>query len=182
MIADYDLIYEEDGPLLGFLLYPEKGGSIDPTEVDDFLNGAEAADELYDTGGAFEVVETHVRKVPTDNGWTRYVYSGPGRGARRCLRVEKWSQWSQWCMNHIYEPAQTGIPVGRVLDPIWPMVIAHIVAPERRRTHARGPQDQEGVVYLCRECARNFREREEAETARRMEAYRAERAREPVGA
>lgn len=109
--------------------------------------------------------------VSTDNhtvadGGYRYVYTaGPGRGAAKVTRVQQWFQWDHWCVNHIYEPATAGIPVEQVLDAPMPKVLVRITPPDRRRSHARGPQDGHATVYLCEECRHSFFERRDAAIA-----------------
>jgi hypothetical protein len=177
VITGVDPILDGDsGSPMGFLLY----GDVDALDVELFMGDGEV-EEWFADGADFDVTECYVRKVPCRNedsavGMT-YVYANkPGRGARKCWRIEQNTSWGKWCMNHIYEPAQTGIPVDRVLDPIWPLVLAHIVPAERRSAHARGPQDSEPYVYLCRDCARKFEERERVARAERMAEWRAQQA------
>jgi hypothetical protein len=159
-VTGVDEIREADGDelggIMGWLLY----GDVTHDDVELFM--AEEPAEWFPEGvdGGWEVEEVYVRKVPREYGWA-YVYGGPGRGARKATKIERHYSWGQWCMNHIYEPASTGIPVEQVLDPIWPMVLAHITSPERRLPH-RGKQDGDALVYLCRPCATKFRERQDA--------------------
>lgn len=146
-----------DGGLMGFLLY----GNPDVTDVELWL--AEAAEE-YDGYGIMEdaaedgwdIVPTYVRKVPHReegepwSGEMKYVYqSTPGPGAAQCVRVEPFSAWNRWCANHIYERAQSGVPVESVLDPEWPRV-------------------RDGYVHLCGTCSRSFRARTEVARAEKL--------------
>lgn len=181
MISGCEEIHDLDGGnITGFLLY----GDVDHDDIEAFMGSAELADAFYDGGpvGGFEVTECWVRKVPIrggeNEGWSRYVYTDtPGPGARKCVRIEEHTSWGRWCMNHIYEPATTGISVERITDPIWPIVLTHIISPEARaaRAHWRGPMDGLPMVYLCADCARSFREREQRATDERMRAFYLER-------
>lgn len=159
-VIDLDPIYETDGDelggLLGWLLY----GDVDLDDIELFMASEDVADHFPDgVAGGWEIFETYVRKVPRVFGY-EYVYtSGPGRGARKATRIEQNHSWGYWCINHIWEPASIGIPVEQVADPLWPMVLARITAPERRREHARTPEDGPAYVYLCRTCATGFHER-----------------------
>jgi hypothetical protein len=180
VITGIDPILDGDsGSPMGFLLY----GDVDALDVELFMGDEELTDSFPD-GTDFDVVECYVRKVPArdeygEHGLMTYHYTDqPGRGARKCTRIEQNTVWGHWCMNHIYEPAQVGIPVANVLDPIWPMVSVRILSPEARaeRKHWRGPLDGEAYVYLCRDCARAFHAREDAARAERLAAYRAQQA------
>lgn len=153
-IEAIDDIYECDGDgvggsRMGWLLY---GAEVTPEDVETFINTDEDVldathHEFGNHVGDFEAIECYVRKVPTRDGGWRYAYTGtPGRGARKCVRVEFHSSWGHWCVNHIYEPASTGIPVEQVEDTPWPMV-------------------SRGYVHLCRPCATSFRERMDAARA-----------------
>lgn len=144
MITGIDEIHEDDGDggfygLMGWLLY----GDVDALDIEHFM-GSEDMDEHSPDGGSWDVEEMYVRKVPNQNGGWRYAFTGgPGRGARKCVRVERHTFWGHWCVNHIYEPASTGVPVAQVSDPVWPMVL-------------------NGYVYLCRPCSTSFHERRDA--------------------
>lgn len=144
MITGWDEIYEDDGcggvsSLQGWLLY----GDVDDRDIELFLGDYDVEDAFPD-GGDWDIFpDTYVRKVPRENGHA-YVYAnGPGRGARKCVRLERHSSWNRWCVNHIYEPASTGVPVSQVSDPPWPLVL-------------------DGYVYLCRPCSASFHERRDA--------------------
>ena len=172
---DYDPILDLDsGHPMGFLLY----GNVTPDDVDLFL-ADEKCIEAFPDGADFNVTETYVRKVPAtdENGYpcTRYAYSDqPGPGAQKALRVEEHQTWGFWCVNHIYEPAASGVTVESVLDPPWPKVLTHITPPERRRTHATRPQDGYPTVYLCWDCSRSFLQRQDAARAAELAKTRAE--------
>ncbi len=182
MITGSDVILELDGGgPMGFLLY---GDDIDLDEIEVFLS-TEVEEWWYDEGpeDGFDVLaECYVRKVPItsgeDEGSMRYVYANtPGPGARKCTRVEAYSSWGYWCMNHIFEPASTGIPVERVADPIWPMVLARITSAEERARHPdwTRPRDGNATVYLCSDCARAFHAREDRARWEHMRAFHTER-------
>lgn len=176
MIDSVESIYELDGDdvggyQMGWLLY----GDVTPEDLDLFLNEGEGFEEAESMGTSdFDAEETWVRKVPLRGGGMRFVYAtSPGPGARKCLRVEPARAPIGWCVNHVYEPATTGIPVGQVLDPPWPKVLAYITPPERRREHARHPQDGEAYVHLCWDCARKFHARRDEARARALSEMRA---------
>lgn len=163
MIAKIEEIREMEGDevggsVIGFHLY----GDVDHDDIELFM-ADEDLNEWFPTGvdGGWEITETYVRKVPLrDGGGYRFVYAtGPGPGASKVVRLEPNHSWGFWCMNHIYEPASTSIPIEQVSNPIWPMVLARITPPERRRAHARGPQDGAAYAYLCRPCATSFHTR-----------------------
>jgi hypothetical protein len=183
-VTDYDEIWDDpDGSLTGYLLY---GDDISVEDVEVFLatEHAETHGYIYDgdqsgSEGGWEITECWVRKVPGRDGyggtWLTYHYQDhPGRGARRCLRVEEHHFWGHWCHNHIYEPATSGIPVEQFTPDslIWPFVHARINPPERRRPHDR---DGEPMVYLCGPCARSHRARMERAKNERMRDFHRER-------
>lgn len=167
-LIGYDEIFDDpDGSLMGYLLY---GEDIDLFDVEWFLatehhemrSARDHEGRPTAPQGGWEVTECWVRKVPGSDGyggtWMTYHYQDqPGRGARKCVRVERHHSWGHWCHNHIYEPATTGFPVERVTqDPdlaqalIWPFIQTRIVAPTDR---SRGRRDGEPAVYFCAECA-----------------------------
>lgn len=194
VMPDYDEIYDDpDGSLMGYLLYPAgPGEDITCEDVEFFLAGehtemhGEYDYEGHPTApeGGWEITECYVRKVPGPDGyggtWMTYHYQDhPGRGARRCVRVEKHSFWGHWCHNHIDEPATTGIPVEQFTPEslIWPFVQVRITPPEQRRP-ARGgrgayPQDGEAMVYLCGACASSHHARyQRAQDLQMIKFYR----------
>lgn len=150
-VVQVDPIYESDGDiggLMGWLLYPERGSEVTFDDVEAFM--AEVDEDFPDgVDGGWEVEDVHVRKVPREWGFV-YAYSGPGPGARKATKIEQVHSWGHWCVNHIYEPASTGIPVENVLDPPWPMVVG---------------SGSQAYVYLCRPCSDSFHERQRAATA-----------------
>lgn len=162
MIEGIEDVYEWDGDgpgsHMGWLLY----GDVDCDDVDLFL--ADAAEQHPDGGDWNVIMDTYVRKVPRPDGFIFAYTNTPGRGARKCVRIERHWFWGYWCTNHPYEPASTGFPVSQVADPPWPKVLTRIVPAERRRERKswRGevlPQDGEPTVYLCRPCSTSFTER-----------------------
>lgn len=142
-------------------------------DLDLFMGDPDLMDEFPD-GADWDVTFTWVRKVPREWGYN-YVYAnGPGPGARACVRVELAFVTNHWCVNHPFEPGNTGIPVEQVLNPPWPKVLAHIVAPERRRPESRWPQDGDAYVYLCRDCCASFSARRAAARAEALADLRRE--------
>ncbi len=143
MITGIDPIHElesdgECGPLMGWLLY----GDVDHDDIELFMADYDVED-VFPEGhdGGFEVTEEYVRKVPIRHtGGYRYVYSGPGRGARKCVRVETANVARHWCWKHPYEPARTGFPSSQFIDPPWPIM------PDR-------------LLWMCSDCARDHSER-----------------------
>lgn len=154
MITRIEEIHEGDGDdgfcgLMGWHLY----GNIDALDVEMFMGDEDVMDQFPD-GECWEVTEQYVRKVPTRDGGYLYAYSGPGPGASKVARVQKWWQWEHFCVNHVYEPANVGVPVEQVAKPPWPMVVR-------------------GMVYLCPECSASFRTRRDAAIKARLAETRA---------
>ncbi len=131
---------DADGGIDGSALGVHFPGHIDPEEavalVWAYLNEYEHGRTTLRRGGP---QHAWLRKVPL-SGYTRYVLSGPGRGATPITYVEWSRSWdSKVCdlRPACFEQAAAGVPRTLVIDP---------------------PGDDEQYVYLCREHHRAFEE------------------------
>lgn len=150
MILDYEEVYECDGDELGWPMSLHFfGHGLDLDLVQHSLDVA--SDEVgMDAGEGWDLEETFVRKVPASFGW-RFAYTGgPGRGATAVTLARLASTPAHWCWKHPFEPWSTGFPIAQMIDPPMPCVSV------------------DGYLYMCRDCARDHRER--LEQARREAA------------
>lgn len=138
--VDWEVVYEDDGDDLGWPMALHLfGHGLDLDTVENTLDQA-SDEEAFDAPEGWDLEETYVRKVPASYGW-RFVYTGsPGRGATAVTLATPARVPAHWCWRHPFEPWQSGHPISQMVDPPMPMV-------------------QDGYLYMCRDCSRDFKER-----------------------
>lgn len=138
---EWEVVREDDGGELGWPMALHLfGHGLDLDAVEATLD--EASDEVtFCVTDGWDLEETYVRQVPASYGW-RFAYTGaPGRGATAVTIATPASVPAHWCWRHPFEPWSSGHPISQMIDPPMPMV------------------SQDGYLYMCRDCSRDFSER-----------------------
>ena len=153
-VLDFEVVREFDGDELGWpMALHFFGHGLDLDDIQESLDRLEDDGEIpMSPTDGWDLEETYVRKVPATFGW-RFAYTkAPGRGARAVTLTSPARVAAHWCWKHPFEPWATGFPVANIVDPPMPCV------------------SPDGYLYMCSDCATEFRTRMERA---RQEAYAA---------